>query len=53
MDSSRRAGTAHYDGVIRGAPGSVAPGPVVIAICGMGPVNYRLVEPDKPGWRAV
>ncbi len=24
-----------------------------IAICGMGPVNYKLVDPEKPGWRAV
>ena len=44
----RVAGTPHYDGVIRGAPA-----PAVIAICGTGPVNYHLVEPDKPGWRAV
>ncbi len=44
----RVATTPHYDGVIRGAPG-----PVVIAICGMGPVNYQPVDPGQPGWRAV
>lgn len=44
----RVAGTPHYDGVVRtGAE------PVVIAICGMGPVGYALVDPSKPGWRAV
>jgi hypothetical protein len=44
----RVAGTPHYDGVIRGHPE-----PAVIAICGIGPVNYKLVDPSKPGWRAV
>jgi hypothetical protein len=44
----RVAGTPHYDGVIRGHNE-----PAVIAICGMGPVNYALVDPSKPGWRAV
>jgi hypothetical protein len=44
----RVAGTPHYDGVIRGHPV-----PVIIAICGMGPVNYKLVDPAQPGWRAV
>ena len=44
----RVAGTPHYDGVVRGAPG-----PAVIAICGMGPVNYKLLEPGKPNWREV
>jgi hypothetical protein len=44
----RVAGTPHYDGVIRGHPD-----PAIIAICGMGPVNYALTDPSKPGWRAV
>jgi hypothetical protein len=44
----RVAGTPHYDGVIRGHSE-----PAIIAICGMGPVNYKLVDPSKPGWRAV
>lgn len=44
----RIATTPHYDGVIPGAPE-----PAVIAICGMGPVNYALVDPSKPGWRRV
>jgi hypothetical protein len=44
----RVAGTPHYDGVIRGHTE-----PAVIAICGIGPVNYKLVDPSKPGWRAV
>ena len=44
----RVATTPHYDGVIRGAPE-----PAVIAICGIGPVNYKLVDPGQPGWRSV
>ncbi len=44
----RVAGTPHYDGVIRAHQE-----PAVIAICGMGPVNYKLVDPSKPGWRSV
>lgn len=44
----RVAGTPHYDGVIRGHPE-----PAIIAICGIGPVNYALSDPSKPGWRAV
>ena len=44
----RIATTPHYDGVIRGHGE-----PAIIAICGMGPVNYKLVDPSKPGWRAV
>lgn len=44
----RVAGTPHYDGVIRGHDE-----PAIIAICGIGPVNYKLVDPSKPGWRAV
>ena len=44
----RIAGTWHYDGVI-----ATGKEPVVIAICGIGPVNITYAEPDKPGWRAV
>ena len=44
----RVAGTPHYDGVIRAHDE-----PVIIAICGMGPVNYKLVDPSQPGWRKV
>ena len=44
----RVAGTPHYDGVIRSHNE-----PATIAICGIGPVNYKLVDPSKPGWRAV
>ena len=44
----RVAGTPHYDGVIRNRDE-----PAIIAICGIGPVNYKLVDPSKPGWRAV
>ncbi len=44
----RVAGTPHYDGVSRGHTE-----PAVIAICGIGPVNYALTDPSKPGWRAV
>ena len=44
----RVAGTPHYDGVIAGHPE-----PAVIAICGIGPVNYALSDPSKPGVRRV
>lgn len=44
----RVAGTPHYDGVIRDHHE-----PAVIAICGMGPVNYKLVDPTQPGYRRV
>ncbi len=44
----RVAGTPHYDGVIRGHAE-----PAIIAICGMGPVNYAAVDPAQPGWRTV
>ena len=44
----RVANTPHYDGVIRGYGQ-----PVVIAICGMAPVNYKLLDPSQPRWRAV
>ena len=41
-------GTPHYDGVIRGHNE-----PVVIAICGIGPVNFTSSDPSKPPWREV
>jgi hypothetical protein len=44
----RVAGTPHYDGVIRGHPE-----PAIIAICGIGPVNYALSDPSQPGVRRV
>jgi hypothetical protein len=44
----RVANTPHYDGVV--ANGTE---PVVIAICGMGPVKQTYNEPDQPGWRKV
>jgi hypothetical protein len=44
----RVAHTPHYDGVP--ADGKE---PVVIAICGEGPVKIAYAEPDKPGWRQV
>ena len=44
----RIARTWHYDGVRRGEAE-----PVVIAICGLGPVDIQLAEPDKPLVRAV
>jgi hypothetical protein len=42
----RVAGIAHYDGVI--ASGAE---PAVIAICGMAPIDVKLVDPGQPGWR--
>ena len=44
----RVAGTPHYDGVVRAGTE-----PAVIAICGIAPVNYALVDPSQPGWRRV
>jgi hypothetical protein len=44
----RVAGTPHYDGVIKGHAE-----PATIAICGIGPVNYKLVDPALPGVRAL
>jgi hypothetical protein len=38
----RVAGTPHYDGVIKDHHE-----PVVIAICGLGPVNLKILEPYK------
>ena len=44
----RVAGTPHYDGVIAG--GSE---PTVVAICGISPVDVKLVDPKQPPWHAV
>lgn len=44
----RVANTPHYDGVK--ADGKE---PAVIAICGMGPVGQKWVDPNTPGWRKV
>jgi hypothetical protein len=44
----RVALTPHYDGVIRSHNEAV-----VIAICGIGPVNFTLNDPSKPPWREV
>lgn len=44
----RVAGTPHYDGVVRDGTE-----PAVIAICGIAPVDYVLVDPSQPGWRRV
>jgi hypothetical protein len=44
----RVAHTPHYDGVVAGARE-----PAVIAICGIAPVEMRMEEPGKPGWRRV
>ena len=44
----RVAGTPHYDGVVRGHPE-----PAIIAICGVGPVNFALNDPTQPGVRRV
>jgi hypothetical protein len=44
----RVAGTPHFDGV---PPNGTEP--VVIAICGEGPVKLTYLDPDQPGWRKV
>jgi hypothetical protein len=44
----RVAHTPHYDGVKRGGRE-----PAVIALFGMGPVDFALVDPSKPAWRRV
>ena len=42
----RVAGTPHYDGVPTGKAQ-----PCEVAVFGMGPVQYKLVDPSRPGWR--
>ena len=44
----RVAGSPHYDGVRRGEKQ-----PAVIALFGIGPVDFRLVDQGKPAWRQV
>jgi hypothetical protein len=44
----RFARTPHYDGVKRGAKQ-----PAVIALFGIAPVKFELVDPGKPAWRQV
>jgi hypothetical protein len=44
----RKAHTPHYDGVPRNGTE-----PAVIAVFGMGPVDFQLVDPSKPSWRQV
>ena len=44
----RVAHTPHYDGVREGAAE-----PAVIGIFGFAPVDLKLVDPSKPGWRQV
>jgi hypothetical protein len=44
----RIARTSHYDGVKAGEKE-----PVVIAICGMGPITFHPVDPSKPKVRKV
>jgi len=44
----RVAHTPHYDGVKRGEKE-----PAVIGIIGQAPIEFKLVDPSKPPWRAV
>jgi hypothetical protein len=44
----RLARTPHYDGVKRGAKE-----PAVIALFGIAPVKFELVDPDRPAWRKI
>lgn len=44
----RIARTSHYDGVKAGEKE-----PVVIAICGLGPITFHPVDPSKPAVRKV
>jgi len=44
----RVAHTPHYDGVKQDGKE-----PAVIALCGMGPVGLKWVDPSKPGWRRL
>jgi hypothetical protein len=44
----RVARTPHYDGVRADAKE-----PAVIALFGLAPVHFALVDPNKPGWRKV
>jgi hypothetical protein len=44
----RVARTPHYDGVKKDADA-----PAIIALFGIAPVEFELVDPGKPGWRAL
>jgi hypothetical protein len=44
----RVARTPHYDGVLKGANE-----PAVIALFGIAPVAFELVDPTKPAWREL
>jgi hypothetical protein len=44
----RVARTPHYDGVQKDASD-----PAVIALFGMAPVQFELVDPTRPGWRKL
>lgn len=44
----RVARTPHYDGVKRDAKE-----PAIIAISGIGPIQYHLTDPSQPGWRKI
>jgi len=44
----RVARRPHYDGVKRGEKE-----PAVIGIIGQAPIEFKLVDPSKPPWRAV
>jgi hypothetical protein len=44
----RLARTPHYDGVKREAKE-----PAVIALFGIAPVKFELVDPDRPAWRKI
>jgi len=44
----RVARTPHYDGVMK-----TANEPAVIALFGIAPVEFELVDPTEPAWREV
>jgi hypothetical protein len=44
----RVARTPHYDGVKQGAKE-----PAVIALFGIAPVKFELIDPDRPAWRKI
>jgi hypothetical protein len=44
----RVAHTPHYDGVKKNATA-----PAIIGLFGMAPVQFELVDPSKPAWRAI
>jgi hypothetical protein len=44
----RIAHTPHYDGVV-----SDGQEPAIVAICGLAPVDVKLVDPTTPAWRKL